>query len=182
MNEKNIFEKLFNVKKAWIKLQRDTKAFNYKYATLDQIQTKLGSIFEAERLLVLHNVRDWKVVTKIYNLDNLTEYVESSIVMSEWVKAQDKWSEITYYRRYNLLCLLDLEVEDDDWEKASWKTVKKQTENTEEDKPWFNDEQYDQLFENIDKFKDGDDAVKKARIKYKVSKIMEKKIRDLFFE
>jgi hypothetical protein len=34
--------------------------------------------------------------------------------MSEDVKAQDKGSEITYFRRYNLLSLLDLEVEDDD--------------------------------------------------------------------
>jgi hypothetical protein len=39
--EITIYNKLFNVKKEGIKLQRDTKAFNYKYATLDQIQEKL---------------------------------------------------------------------------------------------------------------------------------------------
>jgi hypothetical protein len=45
------------------------------------------------------------------------------------LKAQDKWSEITYFRRYNLLSLLDLEVEDDDWKKA------------QDSKPtkWYND-------------------------------------------
>tara|TARA_R110000764_G_scaffold78042_1_gene155740 strand:+ start:3240 stop:3365 length:126 start_codon:yes stop_codon:yes gene_type:complete len=41
MEEKNIYQKLFEVKKAGITLQRDTKAFNYQYATLDQIQKKL---------------------------------------------------------------------------------------------------------------------------------------------
>ena len=41
METKNIYQKLFEVKKAGIKLQRDTKAFNYKYATLSQIQEKL---------------------------------------------------------------------------------------------------------------------------------------------
>jgi hypothetical protein len=39
--ENNIYKKLFEVKKAGIKLQRDTSAFNYKYADLSQIQTKL---------------------------------------------------------------------------------------------------------------------------------------------
>ena len=32
--ETNIYKKLFNVKKAWISLTRDTKAFNYKYAKI----------------------------------------------------------------------------------------------------------------------------------------------------
>jgi hypothetical protein len=42
MKMKEIYKKLFEIKKANIKLQRDTKAYNYKYATLSQIQEKLS--------------------------------------------------------------------------------------------------------------------------------------------
>ncbi len=123
--ETNIYKKLFEVKKAWIKLQRDTKAFNYKYATLSQIQEKLSDIFEKNNLLILHKIEDNKVITQIVATDLSNEYfIQSEIPMSEWTKPQDKWSEITYYRRYNLLSLLDLEVEDDDWKKAQDSTPK----------------------------------------------------------
>ena len=46
----NIYEKLLEVKKTNISLQRDTKAFNYKYATLDQIQKKLWPELEKQKL------------------------------------------------------------------------------------------------------------------------------------
>jgi len=115
--ENNIYKKLFEVKKAGIKLQRDTKAFNYKYATLNQIQEKLNVELGKQWLLVMHFIRDGKVTTQINDI-NTDEYIISEIELTEWIKPQDKWSEITYYRRYNLVSLLDLEVEDDDWKKA----------------------------------------------------------------
>jgi hypothetical protein len=40
-NEKDIYDKLHELKSKNIVLTRDTKAYNYKYATLDQIQSKL---------------------------------------------------------------------------------------------------------------------------------------------
>lgn len=136
--ETNIYKKLFEVKKAGIKLQRDTKAFNYKYATLSQIQDKFSDELQKQWLLIIHFIKDNKVCTKIYDTEwNMSEdhwdmdYVQSEIEMSEWTKPQDKWSEITYYRRYNLLSLLDLEVEDDDWKKAQ-DSVKPKQENTQQ--------------------------------------------------
>jgi hypothetical protein len=39
-----IYEKLLEIKKKDISLVRDTKAYNYKYATLDQIQNKLNPV------------------------------------------------------------------------------------------------------------------------------------------
>jgi len=117
METKNIYQKLFEVKKANISLQRDTKAFNYKYATLDQIQKKLWEELQKQWLIVIHTIIDNKVNTKIINVDKSEEYIESEIEMTT-IKAQDKGSEITYFRRYNLLALLDLEVEDDDGKKA----------------------------------------------------------------
>jgi len=146
METKNIYQKLFEVKKAWIKLQRDTKAFNYKYATLSQIQEKLSDVLLEQKLLIVHYVRENEVVTLIQDVET-THNIQSSIPMSEWTKAQDKGSEITYYRRYNLLSLLDLEVEDDDGAKASNKTEEKKEED--DNKPWFNDENYDKLSDLI---------------------------------
>lgn len=115
---KNIYQKLFEVKKAGIKLQRDTKAFNYKYATLSQIQDKFSEVIQEQGLLIVHYISENRVCTEIINIDNPKEVATSWITMTEWTKPQDKGSEITYYRRYNLLSLLDLEVEDDDGKKA----------------------------------------------------------------
>lgn len=139
--ETNIYTKLLEVKKAWIKLQRDTTAFNYKYATLSQIQEKLNTVFVEQKLLIIHYVDDNDVVTSI--IDTETEKsIHSRIPMSEWTKPQDKGSEITYYRRYNLLSLLDLEVEDDDWTAA------------QESKPAVKKEWYNDTAKHIDKWKD----------------------------
>ena len=111
-----IYTKLYNVKKAGIILTRDTKAFNYKYATLDQIQSKLWDILEKEKLVIIHRIQENKVITEIRDIES--EDVVYSEIEITTTKPQDKWSEITYYRRYNLLSLLDLEVEDDDGKKA----------------------------------------------------------------
>jgi hypothetical protein len=107
-----IYKKLFNVKVAGIKLQRNTKAYNYKYATLDQIQEKLNPLLEKEKLIILHFIKDSKLITEIRDIES--DEVISSEIELKTEKPQDKGSEITYYRRYNLLSLLDLEVEDDD--------------------------------------------------------------------
>jgi len=169
-----IYDKLFRVKQSWIKLQRKTKAFNYSYADLWQIQEKLWDILEKERLFITHRVENNKVITEIIDLDAKEDErynIESSIPLSEWIKAQDKGSEITYYRRYNLLSLLDLEVEDDDWAKASNKTEAKKEED---DKPWFNDKNYDTLYDLVGNWTIY--TISDVRKKYKVSKANAEKL------
>lgn len=119
---KTLNQKLFEIKKLRITLTRDTKAFNYKYATLDQIQEKLNPLLEEHNMLVIHYVTNNELNTKVINLDDEKDFIVSSISLGDLLKAQDKWSALTYYRRYNLLSLFDLEVEDDDWAKASQPT------------------------------------------------------------
>lgn len=160
----NIYEKLLNVKSSWIKLQRDVSAYNYKYADLNQIQEKLWDVLQEQKLLVLHRVQDNQVMTKIINTENTEEFVESTIPMAEWTKAQDKGSEITYYRRYNLLSLLDLEVEDDDGKKAQdSKPIKKEV-----DLPWIAQENIDKITDLIAEWQHF--TMKQVREKYKVSR------------
>lgn len=125
----SIHKKLFEVKKEGVTLQRDTKAFNYKYATLDQIQEKLNPILESKKLLVVHSIQGWSLVTTVFDIES-EDSVSSSIGLTT-TKPQDKWSEITYYRRYNLVSLFDLEVEDDDGKKAQDSKTEKKRFN-----PW----------------------------------------------
>jgi hypothetical protein len=150
MEKTNIYKKLFEVKKAWITLQRNTKAFNYKYATLDQIQAKLNPSLQDNKLIVLHYITNWKVVTQIRDIES-ESYVSSEIELTT-TKAQDKWSEITYFRRYNLLSLLDLEVSDDDWKKAQDSKPKLKTmakEDYARFQEWLNAWKFDKI--SIDK-------------------------------
>jgi hypothetical protein len=76
---KTLNQKLFEIKKMRITLKRDTKAFNYQYATLDQIQEKINPLLEEHNLLVLHYVNDNELTTKIINLDDEKDYVTSTI-------------------------------------------------------------------------------------------------------
>lgn len=182
-NKKNIFEKLFEVKKAWIKLKRDTQGYWYNYATLNQIQEKLWEVMEKQWLLVTHRVFENQVITSIINVEAPEEQVESSIIMNENTKPQDKGSEITYYRRYNLLSLLDLETEDDDGKKAqeSWKKEVKKTDN--QIKKWYNDvdKNIDDWYDMVSDGKITPEAIIK-RIKeqwFSLSKVNENKILEL---
>jgi len=175
----NIYEKLFEVKKVWIKLERDTEWYWYKYATLSQIQEKLWPVLEKQKLLIVHTILDKSVRTQIIDLEakeNEPQSMISEIPLSQWVKAQDLWSEITYFRRYNLLALLDLEVEDDDWATASnKKPIKAKTEPTER----FNAENLVK-FAQIKELHTKENAVKFCRTKYKVSKDFAEQIEDLY--
>jgi len=171
--ETNIYTKLFNVKKSWISLTRDTEAYNYKYATLAQIQEKLSKVLEEQKLIVIHQILENSVRTKIIDIET-EKSVFSEIEMSSWIKAQDKWSEITYFRRYNLLSLLDLEVEDDDWKKAQDSKWTNQTKTEENNLPWIWDKEMNSIQSNIWKYKDKywsvDEFIAWCRTKYKISK------------
>lgn len=161
-NNMNLYEKLLAVKSAWIVLKRDTKAFNYKYATLDQIQSKLWDILKEHKLLVIHFVKDWKVTTQIRDTES-EAFVESEIEIVT-SKPQDKWSEITYYRRYNLLSLLDLEVEDDDGKQAQDSKPVYEDNNL----PWISSENIANIKELMEKWRSFTFA--EVKEKYKISK------------
>ena len=166
-----IYKKLLNVKMAGVKLKRDTKAYNYKYATLDQIQEKLGEILQKEQLVVIHYI-DWWILTTEIRDSETDEFVKSELELTTQ-KPQDKGSEITYFRRYNLLSLLDLEVEDDDWKKA-------QAGEQKDEKPWFNKPQLENLEKAKSKYNNWDEALKVARSKYKVSNDMKEQILSIY--
>ena len=171
-----IIEKLLKFKQKEVKLQRDTKAYDYKYATLEQIQEKIWPILDELKIIAYH-YSDWShVITKLIDTEDQSE-IESKIELTTQ-KAQDKGSEITYYRRYNLLMLLDLETEDDDWKQAQ--DSNKQTDN----KAWFNDKELKILESSIEqmktKYSTWENFIKENEERYKFSKEMQEKIKALF--
>ena len=172
----NLYEKLLEVKKAWITLQRDTKAFNYKYATLDQIQSKLWDVLQTQKLVIVHFIRENKVITQIRDVEN-ESFIESEIEMIT-SKPQDKWSEITYYRRYNLLSLLDLEVEDDDWKTAQNSKETKKDFKINDDLPWINDENIENIKSLIEKWRTF--TFSEIKEKYKISKVNKEKLNNIW--
>lgn len=118
----NFKQKIADIQEKMGKLKKDTSAFKYKYATLDQIQDKLRPLLDEHGLLLTHPLgRDGEVnylTTVIEEIDG-DEKLESIIVLPQGVSPQDSGSAITYFRRYNLLSMLDLETEDDDAKKAT---------------------------------------------------------------
>lgn len=139
---KSLVEKLFILKQKSIVIFRAEQAFNYKYADLAQIQDTIAPALEELRLLITHKTLDGKVCTSIVNVDNEEQVITSEIEIGkinttrEWdskdkqqniihnkeITEQDPQavgSIITYYRRYNLLQLLDLKTEDNDGASAS---------------------------------------------------------------
>lgn len=141
METKTLIQKLFELKKKSIVLLKDEQAFNYKYADLAQIQAKIAPYLEELGLLIIHATQNGSVVTTIYDVDS-EKCISSSIEIGsiettrEWdskdkqqniihnkeVQQQDPQavgSIITYYRRYNLLQLLDLKTQDNDGADAS---------------------------------------------------------------
>lgn len=131
-----LIQKLFELKKKSIVLLRDEAAYNYKYADLSQIQDKIAPALEELKLLIIHSTQNGSVVTTIYDVESDAS-ISSSIEIGN-IKNKREWDEtdrkgniihviedvdqdpqaigstITYYRRYNILQLLDLKTQDDD--------------------------------------------------------------------
>ncbi len=106
---------------AKITIKRDTKAFNYKYAQLDQVIDETRSILCKNGLAIIQApFNDGSVVgIKTTLIHDSGECIESSFGSTPMKSdPQSIGSLITYYRRYSWLALLGLAPEDDDGQSA----------------------------------------------------------------
>ena len=115
--------------------------YSSSYADLPNIQECLQGYLEASKLMVYHQVNEAKLVTTIYDLES-GESLSSEIQLT-MTDPQKKGSEITYFRRYNLLCLFDLKVSDDDANTTTNNAPKQQ------DKPKVDVWLSDKVFESV---------------------------------
>ena len=93
-------------------------------------------------------------------------------------KPQEIGSSISYARRYNIQAMLDIPVEDDDGNKSN--DAPRTKTYQADDKPWFNKPELAAMQANIHLIESSEDAVRIAKVKYKVSKEMEAEINNLF--
>lgn len=98
-------------------LVKDTDGYNYKYPTLEQVQVKLAPLLKEHGLMLLQPVRFISytnvLFTEIWDIET-SERVVASIELPKDADPQDMGSAITYYRRYLLVSLFNLQAEDDD--------------------------------------------------------------------
>lgn len=125
--------------------------FRSRYADINNILEDVKPILFKHGLIVLQPIIQGHVVSQIIDVESGEVITESSIEMTSGLSAQQKGSEITYFRRYTLQSLLGLEAEDDDGNTASQAPA--QPKANEPDLPWLN------LFE-----KDGSKTAKYSEI------------------
>lgn len=119
----NIYKKLAEVKTKIGKLTKDTANpfFKSKYADINQLIEMTDPVLLEHGLLTLQPIEEGHIVTKIVDIDT-GETITSSLKLPEIVDPQKVGSAITYFRRYSLKSLLNIQEEDDDANKASNKT------------------------------------------------------------
>jgi len=109
--EKSLHTALLAVQKELPMIKRDTQAFNYKYAPLDVIWEKVGVILTKHGFLIANEITPEGVLTRaIHESGELTSFFSFSGAL----KPQERGSEITYGRRYNLTAIFNIQLEDED--------------------------------------------------------------------
>jgi len=132
-NEPNIIEQIMNTKSI-IKLSKAVNEikpivkdslnphFKNRYFDINGMLEVVKPILAKNGLLLLQPILQGNVCSQIFDAETGELVAESSLEMSTNLNAQQKGSEITYFRRYTLQSLLALEAEDDDANTAATPT------------------------------------------------------------
>lgn len=145
----SIYKKLDSVKSKIGKLTKDTSNpfFKSKYADINQLIEMTDPLFKENGMICLQPIVDNQLTTQIIDIET-GEKVESSLPIPQLNDPQKVGSCVTYYRRYTLKSLLNLQEEDDDANKASGNTPNLQ----EEDKrPWLAEKDFNAALARINK-------------------------------
>lgn len=197
----SLHEKLIEIQST-LNAPKDRKNYfgNYNYRSAEDILEALKPLLKAQDCTLkisdeLVNIGDRYYIKATAEINDGTDKESSTgYAREEETKKGMDGSQITgasssYARKYALngLFLID-DGQDSDSTNTHDKTEskeqppKKEYPKSEEEynKPWMNDPEIERLKENIANFEDADEAVRIARQKYKVSKVMEANIRNLF--
>lgn len=106
--------KLFEAKKKFPPINKDgnNPFFNSKYATLNNILDKIEPVLNDFNLHIINRISDNSVITEIIYED--TVLISSAFNLPQINDPQKMGSAITYGRRYNLVCIFNLNIEEDD--------------------------------------------------------------------
>lgn len=105
---------LLKVQKELPIVGRTTEAFKYKYAPIEHVWDKVGKVLSDNGFVITNAISEAGVkTTASHELGELESFIAFSNLT---LKPQDRGSEITYARRYNLTAMFNIIVagEDDD--------------------------------------------------------------------
>lgn len=126
-----------------------------------------------------------RATAKLYGMDGKEIMSSSAFAREEQDKAGMDGAQITgsassYARKYalNWLFAIDDGVDPDSTNK--WEAEKPAEKKSDDDKPWFNDPDLDKFTSFATSYWDAEWGLKIIRTKYRISKAMEQKVRDLY--
>ena len=119
-----LYTKLFAIQgKAYVSKDGENPHFRSKFMTLDNIVDTLNPMLAENKLLVTHFIENGTLVTRVVDIET-AEVLDSHFPMNA-TDPQKVGSEITYWKRYNLVALFNICTDaDDDWNNASKKSAK----------------------------------------------------------
>ncbi|MGM1427924.1 ERF family protein [Sphingobacterium lactis] len=160
-----IYKKLFEIQKNIGKLTKDADNpfFKSKYADINQLIELSNPLFHNQNLMVLQPIHGNTLLTQVIDVDT-GEKIESSLELPQSQDPQKIGSAITYYRRYTLKALLNLQEEDDDANKAAGNTKEYKDDN----KPWLSEKDFNSALARINKGEK--DVITKANEHFKMKK------------
>lgn len=116
---KNLFTALAKFQDEVPVINKGTEGFGYNYTDINDVLTITRPILSENGLSIIQSLNDNCVKTILFHIES-GETMESSIEIDPTVKLgsmnqyQAMGSAITYFRRYSLICMLGLAMEDTD--------------------------------------------------------------------
>lgn len=114
LDKKTFLQVLLKVQKEMPVVVRNTEAFKYKYAPLEEVWDKVSLVLQDNGFVITNEVSSGGVHTAAqHELGELHSFIPFSNLD---LKPQERGSEITYFRRYNLTAMFNIIIagEDDD--------------------------------------------------------------------
>jgi hypothetical protein len=126
--KKELLAVLLKVQKELPIVGKDSKGFNYKYASLPQVWEKVGKVLESNGFFITNEITLEGVLTTAHHehgeLHSFIPFVSQSS------KPQEIGSEVTYWRRYNLTAIFNIIVDGEDDDAQTANDAKKSTTTT----------------------------------------------------
>lgn len=108
-----MFDSIKKIQESLPVIGKDKKGYNYTYASLEKVWEEIGKIIQENGFILTNQIEKDGVRTIATHQSG--EKLESFIPFSkEELKPQDKGSEISYYRRYNLTSIFNIIISDED--------------------------------------------------------------------
>lgn len=187
---KNISAALALFHKEVTNINRDRQGYGYKYAALPNVLEAIKEPLEKAGLVISQfPVGEYELTTILVHIKTGEFFQTTSKIDPLKRDPQGLGSGLTYLRRYHIIAILSLNVEDDDdgayasgksgdnEKKSSNKSTPKEAPSVDDEKPWLNEK--DPLFEvALEKLSKGETTIDKIKESFKLSRIIKTKLEE----